>query len=927
MKSKLKRIFSKARWYILMLVVGLVLFITVPFIAPVNYQSIEGDGSITSVTPQSPVSAGANSSGKLAIIDDTIAPLIVALTDTKSSKADYIVGQQQLELFGNGSLTTYQVAVDDDDNMYLHCIYWIKNEGAIEKEEIVKISSEGKYEGKVFSADYYSGDNESKSSVKLPRISQLSCSGGKLGFAYSDNDKACVYEVDCKTGTLTEGQDFMQDSKKTARILSTGKGYLVTYSNGEVYKTEFGKGKGELVYKCSIDIDGSSKSSVLAAAAQIGDKLYVTKNSDKDKVYELKDGQLTEVYQLDTNQVIYYREYDGKLMILTQIGLKLFDGSTVSDMMFSIDLPFSSFMVYVVNKLSGILMLIGVIGIIGFLIFKRKTLLTKQLLLIIPTLLVVSAGLFYVVLYMVNSQRAESSEHELTAVCELSVNHLQGLDVSHLRSLDSIDEEEYYKLRHKLTGLTGSHSDWGRLYTFKVLIPTDSDITRVLAGSDMTTLPNERGITFYTEDELEQHRLSGGSISLFSPELSMFNLGSEGKMEAVGRILDSNGDCCAYLLVTADSYTVVFSIVSLLEDVIIFIFFMTVLLIVVMTLFSVRISRQIRKTTKTVSQIASGDFSARAVRKSNDELGEICTQVNKMAQNLETMFEEKDKNEKFYYKFVPEKFRELLGKEKLTDLTLGDAQSKEFSVLFCDIRAFSLNSEMMTAKEIFEFVNIIYGIAGPIIRKHGGFVDKYIGDAVMALFESADAAVEAGIEIYRSIVLDSETAQRLKVSEINIGIGIHTGMAEIGIVGEEERLSGTVISDTVNLSSRLESLTKTYKTAMLISKDTLDHMKESDTLDLRYLGMVQVAGVNEVRSLYEVLDCLPDEERQLRSASKSEFREALRLFHMGERGKAIQRLQALVDSGSDDHITKMYLQYMQELSPDDKGKVFVFVRK
>ena len=407
----------------------------------------------------------------------------------------------------------------------------------------------------------------------------------------------------------------------------------------------------------------------------------------------------------------------------------------------------------------------------------------------------------------------------------------------------------------------------------------------------------------------------------------MFNLGSDGKMEAVGRILDKNGEFCAYLLVTADSYTVALSIVGLFEDVIIFIFFMTVLLIAMMTFFSVRISRQIRKTTKIVSQIASGDFSARAVRRSNDELGEICTQVNKMAQNLETMFEEKDKNEKFYYKFVPEKFRELLGKEKLTDLTLGDAQSKEFSVLFCDIRAFSLNSEMMTAKEIFKFVNIIYGIAGPIIRNHGGFVDKYIGDAVMALFESADAAVEAGIEIYRSIVLNKETAQRLNVSEINIGVGIHTGMAEIGIVGEEERLSGTVISDTVNLSSRLESLTKTYKTAMLISKDTLDHMKTSDSLDLRYLGMVQVAGVNEVRSLYEVLDCLPDEERQLRSASKSEFKEALRLFHMGERDKAIKRLQELSDSGKGDHITKMYLKYMQELSKDDKSKVFVFVRK
>ncbi len=927
MKSKLKRLFARSRWYILMLVLGLAIFIVTPMVAPVNYQNYEDSGSPTSVIPQKIVSAHANSSGKIAIIDNTVAPFVIALTDTKNSKAEYIVNNKQLEFFDSGNFTTYAVALDDDDNMYIHCIYWIDNEGTIKKEEIVKISHDGKYDGRIFSAEYYSDDNSRSQTVKLPQISQLSCTDGKLGFAYCDNSKACIYEVDCKTGAINEGQNFLEGSKKTARIISTGKEYLVIYSDGEVYKTEFGKGKGELVFNCSIDIDSGSQSNVFAAAAQIGDKLYVTTNNDKQAIFELKDKQLTEVTQIGTKELVSFHEYDGKLMIVTRPGLKLFDGSSVDDLTFSIDLPLSNLVISIVNKISKILMLIGLIGIIGFLICKSKTLLTKQMLLIIPTLLIVATGLFYVVLYMVNSQRAESSEHELTAVCELSVNQLHGLDVSHLRSLGSIDDEEYFKLRQKLKGLTSSHNDWGRLYTFKVLIPTNSDITRVLAGSDMTSLPNERGITFYTEDELEKHRLSGGDISLFSPELSIFNLGSDGKMEAVGRITDKNGEFCAYLLVTADSYTVALSIVGLLEDVILFIFLMTALLIVVMTLFSARISRQIRKTTKIVSQIASGDFSARAVRKSNDELGEICTQVNKMAQNLETMFEEKDKNEKFYYKFVPEKFRELLGKEKLTDLALGDAQSKEFSVLFCDIRAFSLNSEMMTAKEIFEFVNIIYGIAGPIIRNHGGFVDKYIGDAVMALFESADAAVEAGIEIYRSIVLNKETAQRLNVSEINIGIGIHTGMAEIGIVGEEERLSGTVISDTVNLSSRLESLTKTYKTAMLISKDTLDHMKSADALDLRYLGMVQVAGVNEVRSLYEVLDCLPDGERQLRSASKGEFREALRLFHMGERGKAIERLQALTADGKGDHITQMYLKYMQELSKDDKSKVFVFVRK
>ena len=125
---------------------------------------------------------------------------------------------------------------------------------------------------------------------------------------------------------------------------------------------------------------------------------------------------------------------------------------------------------------------------------------------------------------------------------------------------------------------------------------------------------------------------------------------------------------------------------------------------------------------------------------------------------------------------------------------------------------------------------------------------------------------------YNDIVLDPHTAELLNIKDINIGIGIYTGMARIGIVGESERLSGTVISDTVNLSSRLESLTKQYKTAMLISKDTVDRMTDPDSLGLRYLGIVQVAGVNEVKAVYEVLDCLPDEQRQRRQANSGGLR-------------------------------------------------------
>jgi hypothetical protein len=129
------------------------------------------------------------------------------------------------------------------------------------------------------------------------------------------------------------------------------------------------------------------------------------------------------------------------------------------------------------------------------------------------------------------------------------------------------------------------------------------------------------------------------------------------------------------------------------------------------------------------------------------------------------------------------------------------------------------------------------------------------------------------------------------------------------------------------MSSRLESLTKQYKTAMLISKSTLDRMNDPDSMDLRYLGIVQVAGVNEVEALYEVLDCLADDKRAQRSANTTELREAIRLFSLGRRKEAEAALQQLKDSGRSDYVTDLYLDYISSMSDDDKGNVFRFSKK
>jgi two-component system sensor histidine kinase ChiS len=179
---------------------------------------------------------------------------------------------------------------------------------------------------------------------------------------------------------------------------------------------------------------------------------------------------------------------------------------------------------------------------------------------------------------------------------------------------------------------------------------------------------------------------------------------------------------------------------------------------------------------------------------------------------------------RIYFKFMPYQFMEYLKIKNITELKLGDHAQGFMSVMFSDIRSFTSHSEAITPKENFRFVNHFLSLTGPEIRLHNGFIDKYIGDAIMALFPDANDALDAAISMYRKTCIDPSTRINIGREPIAIGIGIFTGPVMLGIVGEEERMSSTVISDTVNIASRIESLTKRYGTGILISKSTLNSL-------------------------------------------------------------------------------------------------------
>ena len=205
-------------------------------------------------------------------------------------------------------------------------------------------------------------------------------------------------------------------------------------------------------------------------------------------------------------------------------------------------------------------------------------------------------------------------------------------------------------------------------------------------------------------------------------------------------------------------------------------------------------------------------------------------------------------------RFVPREFLAFLKKDSVMDVRLGDHASRRMSVLFVDIRSFTSLSEKMKPEENFRFINSFLERMGPIVRTHRGFVDKYLGDGIMALFpENTEDAVGAAVEMRAELQRYNRDRAKSGYQAIDFGVGIHTGDLMLGTVGENQRMDGTVISDAVNLASRIESLTKQHGIGIAVSGETYREAgAEMSMYRFRYIGSDRVKGKEREVVIYEV---------------------------------------------------------------------------
>ena len=229
--------------------------------------------------------------------------------------------------------------------------------------------------------------------------------------------------------------------------------------------------------------------------------------------------------------------------------------------------------------------------------------------------------------------------------------------------------------------------------------------------------------------------------------------------------------------------------------------------------------RPLKKLTESANEISKGNYDVSTKICSNDEMGILGDSFNAMAKSLK----EKEFMRDTFGKIVTPQVRDYLlsGNAGLGGKTL------EITVMFCDIRGFTTLSEHMRPEEVVSLLNSYFTGLEKCIASHGGVINKYIGDAVMALFGApvpssthATDAYLAALDMRKSLVEMNKSFVQKGMPEIHFGIGLHSGPVLAGNIGASSRMEYTVIGDTVNTASRIEGLCKTYKTDLLISDTT-----------------------------------------------------------------------------------------------------------
>ncbi len=264
-------------------------------------------------------------------------------------------------------------------------------------------------------------------------------------------------------------------------------------------------------------------------------------------------------------------------------------------------------------------------------------------------------------------------------------------------------------------------------------------------------------------------------------------------------------------------------------------------------------------------------------------------------------------------KFIPKQFFKFLGKSSIEELELGNQVKKNATTLFCDLKSSTNISRSLSLEENFNYINSYLKIVAPLIRKFDGFIDKYLGDGVLSVFSKPQDAIECAHAILRAIEVKNKSQKELP--NIDARLSVNTGEIIFGIVGDEERKSPTIISDVVNLASKMEEINLFIGTKLLIAKTALNELPQNFEFDYRYMGALSLEDGSQV-PLFESLNHYPKNKKEKLKKLKNRFEAGVRAYNEKNYQQAKEDFEFVLHYVADDKPAFVYFNKAVEKLKD-----------
>ena len=289
-------------------------------------------------------------------------------------------------------------------------------------------------------------------------------------------------------------------------------------------------------------------------------------------------------------------------------------------------------------------------------------------------------------------------------------------------------------------------------------------------------------------------------------------------------------------------------------------------------------------------------------------ISRVFTSRRLLSNELEQKAAELAETNRAIARFVPMTFFEQLGKTDVRQINLGDQTQAEMQLLFSDIRSFTELSEDMSPRENFEFLNSYLRRVTPLILNHDGFIEKYIGDAILALFPAmSENTLEAAVGMQREIREFNRHRLRKGYVPIQAGIGLHAGSLMLGTIGARDRMDGTVISAAVDVVQRIEALTKTFGAGILASDAVMRATRKPGDYLSRMVGKLGHADHGDDIRIHEVFNGRPDEVIELFTATKNDFERGIQAFESQRWKEGADAMKTVLARDPGDIAAKHYL--------------------